>query len=145
MSTCLIKTLALKNILDQHVVVCAWKFKIRCAMSKLWERNLKVLFCMSSIFFHALLSKSNILLSNEVLIQETNTAALSVENEAKQLYITMCACLRDCKDGTTGEELTEHITWCKVCKNIFKMNGTLPHWGCNGIKDSDDQWLNSDS
>ncbi|BAH90870.1 Os01g0115100 [Oryza sativa Japonica Group] len=67
------------------------------------------------------------------------------ENEAKQLYITMCACLRDCKDGTTGEELTEHITWCKVCKNIFKMNGTLPHWGCNGIKDSDDQWLNSDS
>ena len=114
MSTCLIKTLALKNILDQHVVVCAWKFKIRCAMSKLWERNLKVLFCMSSIFFHALLSKSNILLSNEVLIQETNTAALSVENEAKQLYITICDCSQDCKDGPTGEELTEHIIWCKV-------------------------------
>lgn len=27
------KTLALKNILDQHVVVCAWKFKITCAIS----------------------------------------------------------------------------------------------------------------
>lgn len=69
---------------------------------------------MSSIFFHDLLSKTDILLSNDVLRQETNTAALSVENEAKQLYITICDCSQDCKDGPTGEELTEHIIWCKV-------------------------------
>nr|ABG22340.1 hypothetical protein LOC_Os11g02964 [Oryza sativa Japonica Group] len=60
--------------------------------------------------------------------------SLSVENEAKQLYITICDCSQDCKDGPTGEELTEHIIWCKVCKNIFKMTGTLPHWVSNGIK-----------
>uniref|UniRef100_A0A0D3FUP5 Uncharacterized protein n=1 Tax=Oryza barthii TaxID=65489 RepID=A0A0D3FUP5_9ORYZ len=89
---------------------------------------------MSSIFFHDLLSKTDILLSNDVLRQETNTAALSVENEAKQLYITICDCSQDCKDGPTGEELTEHIIWCKVCKNIFKMTGTLPRWVSNGIK-----------
>ncbi|BAH95054.1 Os11g0123066 [Oryza sativa Japonica Group] len=81
---------------------------------KFWERNLKLLFCMSSIFFHDLLSKTDILFSNDVLRQETNTAALSVENEAKQLYITICDCSQDCKDGPTGEELTEHIIWCKV-------------------------------
>lgn len=88
-------TLALKNILDQRVVVCAWKFKITCAIYvfKSWERNLKLLFCMSSIFFHALLSKTDLLLSNEVLRQKTNTAALSVKNKAKQLYITICAYL----------------------------------------------------
>uniref|UniRef100_A0A0E0HZB5 Uncharacterized protein n=1 Tax=Oryza nivara TaxID=4536 RepID=A0A0E0HZB5_ORYNI len=114
MSTCLIKTLALKNILDQHVVVCAWKFKIRCAMSKLWERNLK-----------------KMRQSNSISLCVPAYEIVKMEPQEKNSQST-----------SLGASMEETIV---VCKNIFKMNGTLPHWGCNGIKDSDDQWLNSDS
>ncbi|EAY72280.1 hypothetical protein OsI_00135 [Oryza sativa Indica Group] len=42
---------------------------------------------------------------------------------------------KNSQSTSLGARSSNHLFfYMVVCKNIFKMNGTLPHWGCNGIK-----------
>uniref|UniRef100_A0A0D9Y2F4 Uncharacterized protein n=1 Tax=Oryza glumipatula TaxID=40148 RepID=A0A0D9Y2F4_9ORYZ len=85
-------------------------------MSKLWERNLKKM-------------------------RQSNSISLCVP---AYKIVKMEPQEKNSQSTSLGAKVVLSLAGV-VCKNIFKMNGTLPHWGCNGIKDSDDQWLNSDS